>query len=301
MKKRIVYAGLVFFCLCSCNLKANVEQAPIHPALAIMQHYQAELVYMDFFEPYTVSLLALNQLEYGESIPEVKNFIQWYFEHLNYPDKNGLTGTIYDYVLRDGQEWSTGEYDSIDGYSGVFLYLLNKYVIATDDTQILTQNWDKIDDVVYTIIYMQDEQDGLTRALPTTDQKYLMDNCESYIGIKSYNQLRQHADKGKSDFYETAEEELKNAVLGLYSSSYHTFIWVVEDGQPHESVWDNYYPDSYAQLFPIYYEILDDNPVLARDLWDNFNLYHAGNANEFPVEQKIIYELTRKKIDTHYQ
>lgn len=289
----------LLLCLCLFSCWTGVKAAPDAdemPAFAIMKKYEEELPYMDFFEPYTVCILALNELEKGRMQAQIKNYIDWYFAHLNYPDKHELTGTIYDYVIRDEKEYATRKYNSIDGYAGVFLHLLNKYVTVTGDVTIIKNNWQKIEDIAYTIVYMQDEKDGLTRALPTTDQKYLRNNCEAYGGIRAYNQLRSKAGMDKSKFYENKEAELKHAVLELYDYSDNSFIWVIEDGRSHGSDWNTYYPDAYAQLFPIYYGILDSNRTLAENFWYNFNLHHGQAVHQFPIEQRLVYELTKKKL-----
>lgn len=269
------------------------------PALVIMRQYEKELPYMDFFEPYNVCILALNELEHGRMLPEIKNYIKWYFEHLNYPDKHKLTGTIYDYVIRDGQERATRKYDSIGAYSGVFLHLLDRYVSVTGDTGILKENWKKIEDITYTIVYMQDPKDSLMRVLPTTDQKKLADNCEAYGGIRAYNQLRRHLGMGRSKFYASKEEEFKNAILGLYRSSYNSFIWMIEDGRSRASNWDTFYPDAYVQLLPVYYGLLEYNYSLGANLLYNFDLRHEKDLHKLTVEQRIIYELTKRKLNAN--
>lgn len=288
----LVVSFVIFFASAG---HCNVADAA-SPALVIMRQYEKELPRMDFFEPYTVCLLALNELEHGRMLPEIREYINWYFAHLNYPDKYDMTGTIYDYVVSDGQECATRKYDSAGAYSGVFLNLLNRYVATTGDKKILKDNWKKIEDIAYTIVYMQDTDDALMRSLPTTDQKKLIDNCEAYGGIKAYNQLRRFLAMEDSKYYCGKEKELKSAIMSLYRPEGGSFVWLIEDGSYYECDWETYYPDAYSQLLPVYYGVLEDDITLAKNILYEFDIKYAQSAYKFTVGQRIIHELTKKKL-----
>ena len=297
--KRKIY--LIIFCFFTMVLFLNstgeaASEKKEHPALRIMRLYERELPEIDFFEPYTVSLLAMNELENNRNIDAIKDFINWYFSRLNYPDKHGLTGTIYDYTLRDGKEWSTRKYDSVDGYSGLFLHLLHRYIVLTGDTKIALDNWEKVEDIVYTIVYMMDKKDGLTRALPNTDEKYLMDNCESYGGITAFLNLQKLLNKKEDPYYSSIKLEIYNGIFkNLFDKKTNNFLWVIKDGESFSSSWDIYYPDSYAQIFLIYYGLLDEQPKFKAEIWYKFNERYGVQSHTFPIEQRIMYELTKRK------
>lgn len=268
-----------------------------HPACTIMNYYAEDLGDTNRIEPYIVSILALNEVENKRHLNEVKKFIQWYFSRLNYPDHHGLTGTIYVYVLENGQECSTNKYDSADGYAGLFLYLLHQYVVQTGDIEILHKNWDKIEDIAYLISVLQDA-DGLTRALPDSQVKYLMDNCEAYGGIEAYKKLRKLAGKGDSVYYSRVSDAILAGILKhLYNPDQERFAWAVEKNFKSHTAWEHAYPDAYAQIFPIYYDILIDKPDFRTKLWRIFNEHYARKKQGFPIEQRIIYDLTKQKME----
>lgn len=294
MKKKDILL-LIFSSLFLLNCLAETPALAKHPAREIMELYEGELEGMNTIEPYMVGILALNELEHKRHYQEVKRFILWHFSKLNYPDRHGLTGTIYDYVLDGKRERSTNNYDSVDGYSGLFLHLLHQYVVETGNVDILRDNWNKIEDIAYTIPFLQ-EKDGLTRALPDSQVKYLMDNCESYGGISSYLALRTLVGKENSAYYSGIQRSIKKGIAHLYDSKTAMFAWAVEDGYQSLSSWNIYYPDSYAQIFLIYYDLLDDKPEMQAAIWNTFCAKYGGAAHTFPIEQRIIYELTKTKM-----
>ena len=289
-KKKILLSILISLVIIFPSLNTVYAK---HPAQEIMYFYAGELPYLNFVEPYRTSILALNELENDRHIDQVKNFLIWYFEKLNYPDRYGLNATVYDYVLNDDWETPTYAYDSIDGYSGLFLHLLCRYTEKTGDTSLAEKYWDDVVAIAKTIAILQ-EGDGLTIALVTTDQKYLADNCESYGGITAYLKLRNILGKSRSISYEKIKENIKNGILVyLYDKKNDIFSYVIEDGEVADTAWDRYYPDAYGQLFLIYYDVVDEK--MQDHIWTNFTIRHALKEKEFPIEQRIMYQLTRIK------
>jgi hypothetical protein len=276
------------------------QAAYAHPADDIIGSYAGELNYVGQIEPYITGLFALNELEHGRNADKVKAFIEWYFANLNYPDRYNINATIYIYE-RDGETLTPSyAYDSIDGYSGLFLHLLLRYVNFTDDLSIVSDNWKKVEDTAYTIPLLQ-EKDGLTVALVTTNQKYLMDNCEAYGGISAYIELRKLMGLPPSPSYENVRANIKRGIMKrMYRRKGKIFVHTIENDIVEDSDWSSYYPDAYAQLFPIYYDLLEDNPALAKQLWQRFAERHAANENAFPAEQRIMFQLTRNKARKKY-
>src|SRR4030042_446737 len=64
-----------------------------HPAVTLLRHYGLGTETPVDVNPYIVSILSLHSLHQGKHREDVREFIQWYFSRLNYPDKYGLTGT----------------------------------------------------------------------------------------------------------------------------------------------------------------------------------------------------------------
>jgi len=270
-----------------------------NPALKLMSYYADEIVDKRTINPYIVNIIAIYEITENRHIDEIKNYILWYFDHLNYPDKAELTGSIYDYeVNKAGKEIPTNDYDSVDGYAGTFLYLLNLYHFKTGDKSLIDNNWEKIKDIAYLIPFLQSE-DGLTRALlkGNDNARYLMDNCEAYAGMKAFNELSLRAGYGKDNVYVAAEEEIKKAIFEtLYDNDTGNFYWAVDDTGQHTSKWSVFYPDALAQLFPIYFEVLGADQKRKKALWQEFNKRYNPKTKKFPMEQRMIYELTLKKM-----
>lgn len=270
-----------------------------HPALTLMRLYEDEIQYKNIVIPYLVNVIAIYELSGNRHVREVKNYIVWYLNHLNYPDRQGLTGTIYDYaILMSGEEKPSYDYDSVDGYAGTFLCLLDLYQLCTGDNALIHDYWDKIKDIAYLIPYLM-KQDGLTVALLQNKEhtKYLMDNCESYAGIIAFNKLTKRTGRNEDSFYVVKAEEIRKGVLEiLYNQEKKNFDWAIDDKAKHASDWSILYPDALAQIFPIYYGLLDQDQKKKKMLWLEFNKRYKNKAKGFAMEQRMTYELTKEKM-----
>ena len=260
-----------------------------HPCKDIIDLYADRIDYEYLAEPYILSMLAINEVKHERNYEKVKAFIKWYFSKLNKEDIYGMSGTIYVYTLDNGKEKSTHEYDSVDGYSGMFLQLLHQYVVKTHDINLIKKNWSKIEDVAYTIPYLQCE-DGLTIAYKSYEVKYLMDNCEAYGGINAYLELRKIIGLKPSLYYKQVANSIKKGIMKkLYDHSAHNFGWEYSDDQVSKADWNVFYPDAYAQIFPIYYGIIEDNE-LKKELWQKFRYFYPPEYDTYPIEQQIVCE-----------
>jgi len=270
-----------------------------HPALTLMRLYAKEIKHDKYVIPYMVNIISIYELSNKRHIREVKNYLVWYLNHLNYPDRYGVTGSIYDYeILMSGEEKPTYRYDSVDGYAGTFLYLLNLYHLRTGDDALINDHWAKIKDIAYLIPYLQ-KQDGLTIALPQdkVSTKYLMDNCESYAGMLAFKQLAKRTGRDDDLFYADTAEVIRKSVLRiLYDQERKNFYWAIDDHTRHASNWATLYPDALAQIFPICFGLLDQYPKRTKMLWQEFNKRYKDKVRGFPMEQRMIYQLTQLKI-----
>lgn len=247
--------------------------------------------------PYSFNLFSIDNIRKNRNIGIVKKYIEWYFQHLNYPDKYGITGSIYDYIIYpDGREENTYNFDSIDSYSATFLILLEEYYKKTKDEFLIEKNKEKIDDIAYTIVYLQDK-DGLTFPCPDIKIKYLMDNCESYAGLKSYLNLSEKLSWKMNPIYIDSKEKIKKGVLEkFYDEKNKNFYWAISEEGKHKSNWSIFYPDAYAQLFPVFSSIIQENNNLKEELWKNFLKNHGEKLKNLSPEQKIIIRLTKEKL-----
>jgi len=266
-----------------------------HPALKIFS-WKFELEESNFIIPYTINLIALSEMNENSNLKPIKNYLNWVFLNLNYPDKFGITGSIYDYHISIiGEETSSEDYDSVDSYSATFLMLLEKYLFLSQDTALIMQNKQKIHDIAYTIVHLQGE-DGLTIAVPNSEIKYLMDNCEVYGGLKAIISLSEEFGWDLEDYYFEAKNSLENGIMQkLYNEGLQNFNWAVEERVASSSNWTEFYPDAYAQIFPIVYGLLDDDDELKNHIWDNFNEIYKKQIH-VPAEQQIVINFAEQRM-----
>jgi hypothetical protein len=270
-----------------------------HPALEILKQYHSEVGNnrVTVVIPYIVNLMALDLLKEQTHLEVVKAYIDWYLDHLNYPDKYGATGSIYDYrVYADGREESLESADSLDSYAATFIMLINRYYDLSEDRQLMESNRKKIEDIIYLIPYLQDH-DGLTVALPGTTGKYLMDNCEALGGVSAFVELAGKLGWSLQSFYRERKTVIRDAILAhFYNGNTGNFYWLIDGPVKTPSSWSLFYPDSYAQLFPILYGVVQ-NQNRKNALWEPFHQDHQDILTGIPVEQRIVYLWTKEVMD----
>ncbi len=286
---QLVLISLVLFTAC--------KGENINPALKMWKYYELKNEKGCGVNPYINNITAIYMLQKSKNIDDVKHYIQWYFDHLNYPDKNGLTGSMYDYyITQEGAESTDKKYDSVDSYAATFLILLNDYYKKTNDPSIIKNNWEKITDIAYLIAMLQDK-DGLTKALPDTDAKYLMDNCECYGGLAAYSQMAKLTGS-EAKYYQVVREAIKQGIMGiLFNKKEKHFYWGLSGNVKNDINENIFYPDSFSQIFVILYGILDGNDEIKNsELWNKYGAKHKDKMAELPLEQRIIIEMTLLKM-----
>lgn len=268
----------------------------LHPAIKVLKYYDPTNVDIYQIQPYITNILAIDMLRNNIGLKDVREYIRWYISHLNYPDKYKLTGTIYDYDIQpNGKEFSRDTYDSVDGYAGTFLVLLYQYYLKTGDKSVIEPNKQKIFDIAYLLLYLQDS-DGLVKAMPNDDSKYLMNNTEAFAGLKAFNKLAELRGWNQDASYIEAQENIKTAILTkLYNEQTATFYWAVDNEKVYESSWNNFYPDALAQLFPLLYGIVDKNSDLARYIWTEFSKRYSETAH-LDIEQKVQIRILAEEL-----
>ncbi len=266
-----------------------------HPALKIFSWY-SEVTENNYVIPYTLNLFAIDKLENRRNIKHIKNYIEWIFTKLNYPDKHGLTGSIYDFhISQDGEEISSETYDSVDSYSATFLILLNEYVKITGDRNFISGFRTQIEDIAYTIAHLMDK-DGLTSAIPQSDVKYLMDNCEVFGGLIAFSELSKLMGWKLEDYYEDIAIAVRHGIFNyFYNQQNQNFNWAVDDKIVHTSDWNVFYPDAYAQLFPIVYKLVDEQPLIKKTIWNKFSEFYK-DKKDVPLEQQLVIRLAEKRM-----
>jgi hypothetical protein len=129
--------------------------------------------------PYYSNLAAIGVVRTGNPVyyAKVKAWMQWYVAHLNYPDKWGLSCTVYDYSVSGTTETPTNDADSTDSYAATFVSLAWAYWQTGDAT---AQNYIKTLkyqlDCIGGVMVQTQQRNGLTWAKPNYQVQYLMDN-----------------------------------------------------------------------------------------------------------------------------
>jgi hypothetical protein len=295
-RKILFYALAVSVLICS---SIFVAAAAENPAMELMKLYRADIEDHNVVNPYMVSVLAINELEEGRNTGLVKKYIIWYLESLNDGDKDGLTGTIYDFrVAGDGSLSPTNDYDSVDGYAGTFLYLLKMYYDKTGDRDLLTAHWEKIENVAYLISYLQDD-DGLTHVTAKQKVKYLMDNAESYAGVSAYLALGNAVGKGDRKYYEEVRASIRTGIQEvMYDEKRGNYIWALNGKERFISNMNKFYPDAYANILLFAYDlsIFDGFPERKAALWKKLSQVHADSLKNAPLEQRILFRSATRQM-----
>jgi hypothetical protein len=206
-----------------------------HPVLDILNNH--------YIVPYFVNLTAIDLLPYDSE--RVKRYIEWYLRHLNYPDMYGLTGTIYDYYITETSEVPAYTYDSADSYAATFLFLVFLYTEITDDYQLIRDNLQKLKDIAYVISYLQDT-DGLVKAVPHLNLKYLVDNIESVCGLRAFSFLLRKLKDSDWHYYFTISHSVENSVMGNLVLG-EQIAWAKLDDELFIANDSTVYPDIYAK------------------------------------------------------
>ena len=124
-----------------------------------------------------------------------------------------------------------------------------------------------------------------------------MDNCEAYAGIRAFQELAVRVGYRQEEYYMKVAENIRVAVLSrMYNRDAGNFYWAMDDRGKHATDWGILYPGALAQIFPICFGLLAADGERAKMLWYEFSVGRGNNAENFPVEQRIIYELTREKM-----
>ena len=288
---------LLFSMIGMFGMTSLCEAEYVHPARRVYEHHM-ELPEEAFLTPYDVCIMALDDLDQERYYDDTKAFIEWYLKRINKRDIYDMSGTIYDFVLHGNRDTVLLQYDSVDGYSGIFLYMLNEYSKKTGDDQFIKDHWEIISDIAYTIPFLQ-QSDGLTIAFREYEQQYLMDNCEAYGGMKAFMELGDRLGcTYDRKFYTEVRDGIKAAILDeLYEEDQDVFYWVNDPVEKKKKVkMKKFYPDAYAQLFPVYYSVV--SKAEGQRLYDLFVNYHPEETwVAEPIEQQVYCYLTKSKIE----
>ena len=223
--------------------------------------------------PYYGNLAAIGLTRDPSSYAPVQAWMQWYLNHLNWPDQWGLYGTVYDYDYSNGTETSHNNADSTDSYAGTFLSLAWAYYQTGDAN---AQNYIKTLgyqlDVIGGILVQTQQSDGLTWAKPNYQIKYLMDNCEGYRGLRDLASIFQNAlaDATKAAYYNAVADHMLQGIQSMWMNN----SWAVyKDGNGNLTVpnMGKWYPDATSQVFPVLEGVIAAGDSRSVQVYTNLN------------------------------
>ncbi|MBV9147552.1 MAG: hypothetical protein JO065_16680 [Acidobacteria bacterium] len=228
--------------------------------------------------PYYSNLAAIGLTHDSASYGTVQRWMQWYLNHLNWPDKWGLYGTMYDYDYVNGSETTQQTADSTDSYAATFLSLAWAFYQTGDPA---SQNYIKglsyQLDVIGGVLVQTQQSDGLTWAKPDYQIKYLMDNCEAYRGLRDLASLFQNAfgDSTKAAYYNAIADHMLQGIQSMWMGN----AWAVyKDGigsliAPNMGTW---YPDATSQVFPALNSVISSGDARSQQVYNNLNSAWPG-------------------------
>lgn len=211
----------------------------------------------DAVNPYYGNLAAIGMCKMPELAGRVKNWLQWYVDHLNCPDKWGMAGTIYDYAVLPGNVpsyQSKNDADSTDSYAASFLslawscYETGVGLLQDAVKQILAKLFMIADSLLLT-----QQSDGCTWAKPDYQIKYLMDNCEVYRGLRDFAALLGALGvPANKKYYDSRADQVLKGINGMWMFG----SWAIEHDTLTKADLSKWYPDATAQLFPVMQGVL---------------------------------------------
>lgn len=224
-------------------------------------------------DPYFSNIAAIGMAKDPNRMPEVVGWMNWYVNHLNWPDKWGLYGTTYNYTVNNGVETSTQDADSTDSYAATFLSVVwNAWQSGDANARSYIAGLSYQLDVIGGVIIQTQQSDGLTWAKPDYQIKYLMDNCEAYRGLRDLASVYQYAlgDATKAAYYNAAADSMLNGILGMWMNG----TWAVYKNDigglaaPNMGTW---YADASAQVFPVLMGVVSSSDSRAKQAYAAFN------------------------------
>ncbi|MGE5704679.1 MAG: hypothetical protein ACM32O_19285, partial [Clostridia bacterium] len=219
--------------------------------------------------PYFTHMALLSLLDAGEYEP-VRRYLDWYLAH------RGADGYVNDYIWRNGSEVDTGKADSEDSYHSTFFTLVLAYQAAVNDFYWARENCSQLQSILTGLIALQ-QRNGLTWAKRSYKVAYLMDNCETYLGLCAAEAL--FTQIGDMTTASTARERARwcaEGIMRMYDERKQAFA-VYDKRWPN---WNKWYPDATSQAFPVLAGLAMAQESKSRQLYERFT-YHFPRFDQF--------------------
>ncbi|OPY56873.1 MAG: hypothetical protein A4E55_01904 [Pelotomaculum sp. PtaU1.Bin035] len=218
--------------------------------------------------PYFSNFTAMAMLEDPSSGPLVERYLDWYLLNL---EKNG---TILDYHYDEKMNSTTAGPDSEDSYAGTYLSLACAYHYRTGQTGWVNKNLPRLKKVARAIINLID-RDGLTFALASYRVKYLMDNCETYRGLRDFANLLRHIGDQETSHFQAGADAIANGIERALWNPRDRYYHASKTGwfRPRVNM-KKFYPDATCQVFPVLYGLIKPDSGRAARIFKTFNDSH---------------------------
>ena len=230
-------------------------------------------------DPYFSCMAAIGLLSKTRDIPvsqkeyiAVRRYLDWHTkELLKTEGRMGIYQKTEKGIVR------VGKADSEDGYLGVYLELLGRYLQETGYADQL-ENWEEGAALaVERIRFLM--KDGTTQVSPENPTVYLMDNLDVWKGLYEFEKSGFAADLPVSRLRSCMEEKIQDVFWNE-----ETHMWRINK---ENNNYDNrqFYPDGVAQIYPL----IRDFPVTKEQKksygefteefrWQELNKYRDGFA-----------------------
>jgi hypothetical protein len=208
--------------------------------------------------PYLSNFAAIGLARTAQLTGEVRytnaawQWLRWYQAH---QDRNGF---VTDYHVTGGSEVSTGEMDSTDAYAGTFLIAVQAAWAVSRDRVALRILEPGVAAAVAAIKATQ-AADGLTWAKPSWHVKYLMDQAETYAGLRAAaSAARTLGDRRLETSAASAAARLRSGVGRLWNRRLGAYDWARHgNGARHVTNWAILYPDAMEQAWPVAFGLVE--------------------------------------------
>ncbi len=175
------------------------------------------------------------------------NYIAWHMAHMD-----SETGYINDYNGTYSNIIDSGDCDSTDSYGALFVIMVWRQFVLTQDVTKLAARWDAVKLAVTTMMSTRDAADNLTNAKPTYPIKYAMDNSEGWQGFLCAAQIARVL--GNTTEYaqylamaQSTEAAIKNIMWSNLETGPWRYVVGKDNGGNLFGSWAaGYYPDGMA-------------------------------------------------------
>jgi hypothetical protein len=208
--------------------------------------------------PYLANFAAIGLVEATRQTGERRyleaawRWLAWYQAHQD------ARGFVTDYRRSGGAMVSTGDMDSTDAYAGTFLLAAWAALRVSGDPARLLTLRPGINGALRAIEATQD-RDGLTWAKPGWHVKYLMDQAETYAGLRAASELADAAGDGALAARAADDaRRLRAGVATLWDPSTGAYDWAKHaSGARQRTNWRLLYPDALQQIWAVAFGLVD--------------------------------------------